>query len=104
MNMKNNFVLSKLGLLAALALFAGANGFVPFVTQAQDNSIPDRPEKLTFPPLQYEPPNPADYRVPLKSGPIAYVVPDKELPLINIHIFVRVGEYLEPAGKEGLAN
>jgi len=65
--------------------------------------IPDRPEKLSFPSLNYEPPAPADYRVTLKSGPIAYVVPDRELPLINLVIYVRTGDYLEAAGKEGLA-
>src|SRR5690348_2626681 len=62
--------------------------------------IADRPEKLKFPPLNYEPPNPKDYRVQLKSGPVAYVVPDRELPLVNINISVRTGEYLEPRGKE----
>jgi zinc protease len=66
-------------------------------------SIPDRPEKLTFKPLDYEPPNPADYRVELKSGPVAYVVPDRELPLVNLVIYVRTGQYLVPEGKEGLA-
>ncbi|HLN93285.1 MAG TPA: hypothetical protein VK389_05440, partial [Thermoanaerobaculia bacterium] len=33
-------------------------------------SIPPRPEKLTFPPLVYAPPAPADYRVKLASGPV----------------------------------
>jgi zinc protease len=65
--------------------------------------VPDRPEKLTFPPLTYEPPSPASFRVPLKTGPVAYVVPDRELPLVNINIMVRVGDYLQPPGKEGLA-
>ncbi|MHB9007328.1 MAG: M16 family metallopeptidase [Limisphaerales bacterium] len=65
--------------------------------------IPDRPEKLDFPPLVYEPPNPADYRVPLQAGPVAYVVPDRELPLVNVSVLIRGGSYLEPAGKEGLA-
>ncbi|HRI11985.1 MAG TPA: pitrilysin family protein [Verrucomicrobiota bacterium] len=65
--------------------------------------IPDRPEKLTFPPLTYEPPNPANYRVPLKAGPIAYVVPDRTLPLITISVMLRSGGYLDPQGKEGLA-
>jgi predicted Zn-dependent peptidase len=74
---------------------------LPMVLAAAE--IPDRPEKLTFPPLQYEPPNPADYRVALKSGPIAYVVPDYELPLVNLVVIVRTGDYVEPAGKEGLA-
>ncbi len=65
--------------------------------------IPDRPEKLSYPPLTFEPPNPADFRVALKSGPVAYVVPDRELPLVNLVIHVRTGEYLTPPGKEGLA-
>src|ERR1051325_5952633 len=47
------------------------------------SSIPTRPEKLTFPPLSYDPPAPAKFRVPLKTGPIAYLVPDRELPLVN---------------------
>ena len=74
------------------------------VTRSFAADIPGRPEKLTFPSLTYEPPNPADYRVALKSGPIAYVVPDRELPLVNISITVRVGSYLVPTGKEGLSD
>src|SRR3954464_3336151 len=65
--------------------------------------IPPRPEQLQFPPLNYEPPKPADYRVPLKSGPIAYIAPDRDLPLVQISILIRAGDYVEPAKKEGLA-
>ncbi len=70
---------------------------------AQGTPIPDRPEKLAYPPLVYEPPDPAQFRVALKNGPIAYVVSDRELPLVNLVIYVRTGQYVEPAGKEGLA-
>jgi len=77
-----------------------ALGIAPAFAQT---AIPDRPEKLTYPPLVYEPPAPAQFRVPLKSGPIAYVVPDRELPLVNLVVYARAGSYLEPAGKEGLA-
>src|SRR5207253_7378740 len=62
-----------------------------------------RPEQLKFPPLNYEPPAAEQYRVQLKSGQVAYVVPDHELPLINIVVYVHTGEYLDPEGKEGLA-
>ncbi|MFN0067550.1 MAG: M16 family metallopeptidase [Limisphaerales bacterium] len=65
--------------------------------------IPGHPDKLTYPPLTYEPPNPADYRVQLRAGPVAYVIEDRELPLVNFVIYVRTGKYLEPTGKEGLA-
>jgi zinc protease len=70
---------------------------------ARSADIPDRPEKLSFPPLTYEAPVPDQYRVQLKSGPVAYIVPDHERPLVNITVYIRTGKYLEPAGKEGLA-
>jgi len=66
--------------------------------------IPDRPEKLTFPELTYSPPKAADFRVGLTSGPVAYLVPDRELPLVNVQILIRCGTYLEPEGKAGLAD
>ena len=64
--------------------------------------IPERPEKLSFPPLNYEPPAQADSRVVLKAGPVAYVVPDRELPLVNISILIHTGGYVVPEGREGL--
>ena len=67
------------------------------------SAIPDRPEKLTYPALVYEPPAQEKFRVQLKSGPVAYVVPDRELPLVNLVVYAHTGSYLEPAGKEGLA-
>lgn len=89
-------------LLAACGL-----ALLGFTSFAKENpatpTIPDRPEKLTFPPLDYQPPDPVQFRVQLKSGPVAYVVPDRERPLINISILVHTGDYLEPAGKEGVA-
>ncbi len=89
----------------ALVLFATGPAFGQAPSAAgQPAGIPDRPEKLTFPPLTYEPPDPAQFRVELKSGPVAYVVPDRELPLVNLVVLVRTGTYLEPAGKEGLAS
>jgi len=92
-------------LIALLFLHIGSTGITTLASAAERASgpIPDRPEKLEFPPLTYEPPAPERFRVILKSGPVAYVVPDRELPLVNIAIYVRTGEYLEPAGKISLA-
>jgi zinc protease len=81
-------------------------GTVLWSLSPQDASaatIPDRPEKLVYPALQYEPPVASKFRVALKSGAVAYLVPDRELPLVNISILVRTGDYVVPAGKEGLA-
>ena len=73
--------------LIAAILVAHAAQNAPAVTA----DIPDRPEKLSFPELNYQPPDPAQFRVPLQSGPVAYVAPDRELPLVNLSILVRTG-------------
>jgi hypothetical protein len=89
-------------LTAMVLATSGILGFAQSVTAG--GTIPKRPEELKFPALNYEPPTPANYRVELKSGPVVYVAPDRELPLVNIAIYVRVGNYLVPAGKEGLSD
>lgn len=92
-----------------LVLFSAVS-FLAFATtglaqsKVASGKIPDRPEKLAYPPLVYEPPSPADFRVALRNGAVAYVAPDRELPLVNISILVRTGDYVEPAGKEGLTD
>ncbi len=87
----------------ALAGLVFAISPATFPAATDPAAIPDRPEKLQFPPLVYEPPNPADYRVELKAGPVAYVVPDHELPLVNLVIYVHTGQYVEPADKVGVS-
>jgi predicted Zn-dependent peptidase len=79
-----------------------ASLILPPALRAGD-AIPNRPEKLIFPPLNYQPPNPADYRVQLKSGPVAYVIPDRNLPLVTITVYIHAGRNLEPASKKGVA-
>jgi len=81
--------------LLLLALLPAA----PAVAQA----IPDNPEKLVFQPIVFRPPVAKDYRVVLKNGMVVTIAEDRALPLVNIALTVRVGSWLEPAGKEGLA-
>jgi zinc protease len=85
------------------SFIASLGAFLAFGIPVLAAEIPDRPEKLSFPQLVFDPPNPANFRVPLKAGTVAYVVPDRELPLITINILVRVGSHLDPMGKGGLA-
>lgn len=77
-------------LLAACVVSAGA--------------VPDRPEKLTFPDLQFQVPDADGLRYELANGTPVYAMPDTEFPLVNITIQFRGGEYMDPAGKEGLAD
>ena len=82
---------SALALLGALLLAPAAQ------------AIPPHPDKLTYPKFAYQPPAAKDFRTVLKSGPVAYVAEDRELPLVSINVTLRGGTYLNPAGKEGLA-
>ncbi|KAA0254040.1 insulinase family protein [Acidobacteria bacterium ACD] len=66
--------------------------------------IPEHPDKLTFPAFTYVPPTAKPYRAALKSGPVAYVAEDRELPLVTVVVTLRGGTYLDPAGKEGLSD
>lgn len=71
--------------------------------QPAAGAIPARPEQLTFPPLAFEPPDPAKFRHELPGGVVAFLVPDHELPLVDVRFTFRGGSYLDPVGKEGLA-
>src|SRR6266545_303011 len=90
-------------LLALCALHPGL-AQQPSTPASAVAGIPDRPEKLKFPPFEFQPPKPEPFRVPLKNGPVAYVVPDHELPLVNIALYIRTGDWVEPDGKEGLTD
>ena len=71
----------------------GKSGDKPRDTTLRDNStVAARPEQLKFPPLDYQPPVPEQFRVQLKSGPVAYVVPDRELPLAESYSKVPAGK------------
>jgi predicted Zn-dependent peptidase len=87
---------------ATALLLAAAASLAPAAASAQA-PIPDRPEKLVFKPIQFQPPSAKDHRVVLKNGMVVYIAEDRALPLVNVAITVRTGSWLEPAGKEGLA-
>ncbi len=67
-------------------------------------TIPPHPRDLKFSRLDYTPPKASAYRQVLNNGVVGYFVEDHDLPLINVALTIRVGSYLEPAGKEGLAS
>ena len=88
----NSFRAPLLVLLAVLALASPLS--------AQPAAHPD---KLQYPSFTYTPPKAADYRVKLSNGMVAYLVPDRTTPLVTVHVLMRCGPQLDPAGKEGLA-
>jgi zinc protease len=67
-------------------------------------SIPPRPEQLSFPPMTFNVPDASSMRVTLANGVPVYIAEDTMLPLVNVQVLFRGGRYMEPAGKEGLAD
>ena len=66
-------------------------------------AIPARPEELKFAPLAFKVPDASAMRVTLANGVPVYIAADRMFPLVTVQVFFRGGKYLEPAGKEGLA-
>lgn len=87
----------------AKTIFALAAGLTLWTASGHSADIPERPEKLSFPPLTFEPPDPAAHRHVLDQGVVAYLVPDRALPLVSVSVLLRVGDHLDPEGREGLA-
>lgn len=85
--------------------FAPAALFLAFAAggaAAQD--IPDRPEELVYPDFVFETPDGADYRHELPGGIPVVVVEDHTLPLIRLSVSLRIGNFLDPADRIGLAS
>jgi zinc protease len=96
---------SVIGAAALLTAGCASNKGCPAAATATAAAdIVAHPKKLSFPPFVFQPPKAEPYRVPLKSGPVAYVASDRELPLVNLVITIRTGDWVEPDGKEGLTD
>lgn len=87
--------------LTSLALILVS--IAPLSFGQNQSGIPKRPEEIKFAPLNYSPPNRDKYRRVLSNGSVAYLVEDHDLPLVNVSVLVKAGDYLEPEAKAGLA-
>jgi len=64
------------------------------------NTMP-HPDKLTYPPLIYNPPLPE--RIELSNGMTVFLLPDHHLPRIEVTALIRTGSAYDPADRAGLA-
>lgn len=87
---------------AAVTLLLGA-GAVLALAPAGAQSIAARPEQLQYGPLRFEVPDAAKFRHELPGGIVAYIAPDRSLPLVSVVLHLRTGAFREPAEKPGLA-
>jgi len=61
-----------------------------------------KPSDLKFPPLTYNPPDPAAFRTMFASGLRGYIQEDHTLPLFNISAHINFGGLYTPKDKQGL--
>lgn len=85
-----------LALTALAAILAGA--------APPPQEIPATPEQLKYGKLAWDVPKAEQHRSVLKNGMIVYAIEDRSLPKTDMSIFIRAGQFWEPAGKEGLAS
>ncbi|HYU32807.1 MAG TPA: pitrilysin family protein [Thermoanaerobaculia bacterium] len=67
-------------------------------------TIPDRPENLHFDDLRFEIPDAAGLRHVLSNGVPVYVVEDHTLPLVDVAVAVRSGDWIDPPERAGRAS
>lgn len=89
------------GTLVLLALLFGLAG--PGYAQS-GAEIVAHPSELTYGPLDFELPDADGFRRELAGGVPAYLVPDRSLPLVDVAVRFRVGSWLEPVERTGLAS
>jgi zinc protease len=87
--------------LKALSLVLGLS--VLAACEAGSRNGP-RPEDFSYEPLEFTPPNPADFRTELSNGMVVYIAEDHEIPWIDASLMVKTGPFLEPRNKIGLAS
>lgn len=90
--------------LSLVAVLLVALAFVPTVATAASEKIPAHPSKLSFGELDFEVPDAEPYRHELSNGVVVYVAEDPSLPLVNVSIQLKIGSFLDPEEKPGLAS
>ena len=87
-------------LTSCLVTVAGAFAQVA-VTAAPD--IPRHPTELQFGDLEFQVPDGNQYRHTLSNGVVVFIVEDHQLPLVDLTVTARIGGFLDPADRPGLA-
>ncbi len=62
--------------------------------------LPAHPRELRFVPQRFEVPDAAPYRHVLGNGVVVYVVEDHALPLVDVAVALRAGDYLDSVSGE----
>ncbi len=84
--------------------FAFVGVFLAALAVPTDAQVPAHPGMLRFEEPRFTPPDPAAHRIELPGGAIGFVAEDRTLPLVDVAVALRVGSFLDPPDKTGLAS
>lgn len=87
----NRQVLSVLVAVGGIMLVGVAHG-----------AIPERPERISFKPLDFDPPSADEFRHALSNGVTVYMAPSQEFPLLTVSFSFKGGAYMEPPDRVSL--
>ena len=87
----------------ALCATSGTVAHAQAAAAVDSPTIPQHPTELQYGKLEFEVPDGDAYRHTLSSGVVVYIVEDRQLPLVNLTVTARLGSFLDPADKPGLA-
>ena len=91
-------------MLAAALMAAGCASDEPAPAKGGTQVGGDHPDKLKYPPLDFQVPDPATFRSVLPNGIVVYAIEDHSLPLVDLRLQAKGGSFWQPKGKEGLAS
>ncbi len=92
-------VLNRIKCVAKVMVFLAV--ILPMEVAAQEAAKPARPEALTYPESQFQPPRPE--RIQLENGLILYLLPDHMIPMIRVRGIIHAGSLCETHEDSGLA-
>lgn len=99
---KDGLILHLLKLVIAGLLIIGQVSCATLGSKANSHSKWPDPRALRYPSLQFQ--FPKVERTQLSNGLIVYLLPDHEIPIVNIATVIRTGSVYEPQDKIGLAS
>lgn len=87
-----------------MMLFATAWAVLGCGVGLAETAIPPHPEKISYPPFQYELPPASQFRTVLSNGVVVYIAEDRLFPTFDMSVSLRVGGAVDPDGKAGVAS
>jgi len=90
--------------ITTIAILGGIAALSCVAVARAGDAIPDHPEKLVYPGIDFKLPPASELRAELSNGIVVYIAEDRMLPTFDLTITLRAAGAFDPEGKTGLAS